>query len=42
LTTNDISALQTASLIIDRIETRCSEDLTPIKRFGRALRPVGN
>ena len=42
LTTNDISALQTASLIIDRIESRCSQDLAPIKRFGQRLRPVGN
>ena len=38
VTEGDISALQTASLIIDRIESRCSQDLAPIKRFGRAQR----
>jgi hypothetical protein len=38
VTENDISALQTASLIIDRIESRCSQELAPIKRFGRAQR----
>jgi hypothetical protein len=38
VTPGDIEALQRASLIIDRIENRCSEDLAPIKKFGRAQR----
>ena len=38
VTDSDISALQTASLIIDRIESRCSQELAPMKRFGRAQR----
>ena len=37
VTDSDISALQTESLIIDRIESRCSQELAPTKS-GRAQR----